>query len=105
LIDKYDLGLIKLNHHEPIYFPVDSPLVETLVGVYRKHTGDMVSQPNVTGGGTYARVAKNLAAFGAEMPGVESIAHQKDENIEINHFINLIRIYADAIIELSSIKV
>ena len=101
IADKFDLGLIKLLHHDPIFFPADSELIKTLVSIYRKHTGDMDSEPKVIGGGTFARAAKNIAAFGADFPGVESTAHQKDEYIGIEHFLKLIRIYADAIIELS----
>ncbi|GHU49536.1 dipeptidase PepV [Clostridia bacterium] len=101
VIDEYDMGLIKLTHKAPIYFPEDSPLIKTLMEIYRKHTGDYESRPKVIGGGTYARAAQNLAAFGAEIPGEENVAHQKDEYIKIDHFHKLISIYADAIYKLS----
>lgn len=39
----------------------------------------MVSPPLVIGGGTYARAADNIVAFGACMPGEEEMGSQKNE--------------------------
>ncbi|MDR1573950.1 MAG: dipeptidase PepV [Clostridiales Family XIII bacterium] len=102
VIHKYDLGLVKLDHKPPIYVPADDPLVETLMDVYRRHTGDAESRPVVIGGGTYARAAKNIVAFGPGFPGEPELAHQKDEFISEENLRRLIKIYADAICALSS---
>jgi succinyl-diaminopimelate desuccinylase len=101
VIHKYDLGLVKLDHKPPIYVPADNPLVETLMDVYRKHTGDAESRPAVIGGGTYARAAENIVAFGPGFPGEPKLEHQKDECISEENLRRLIRIYADAIRVLS----
>jgi succinyl-diaminopimelate desuccinylase len=101
VLNRYNLGLVKQDHKPPIYFPKDHPLIVTLMGVYRRHTGDAGSEPVITGGGTYARAADNLVAFGATFPGDEDVAHKKNEYIEIDKLILMAKIYADAIYELS----
>ncbi|MDR2132654.1 MAG: dipeptidase PepV [Clostridiales Family XIII bacterium] len=102
VIHEYDLGLVKLDHKPPIHVPADDPLVETLMAVYRGHTGDAESKPLVIGGGTYARAAKNIVAFGPSFPGDPELAHQKDEYISEENLIRLAKIYADAIRALSA---
>jgi succinyl-diaminopimelate desuccinylase len=101
VIHKYDLGLVKRDHKAPICVPADDPLVETLMRVYRRHTGDAESRPVVIGGGTYARAAKNIVAFGPGFPGEPELAHQKDEFISEENLHRLTKIYADAICSLT----
>ena len=98
---KYDLGIIKIRHQPPIYYPKDAPIIKVLTDVYIKHTGDTESCPITIGGGTYARAAANLVAFGARFPGSEEMAHKKNEFIEIDKMVLISKIYADAIYELS----
>ncbi|MDR2356423.1 MAG: dipeptidase PepV [Clostridiales Family XIII bacterium] len=102
VIHRYDLGLVKLDHKPPIYVPADDPLIETLMAVYRRHTGDAESRPGVIGGGTYARAAKNIVAFGPGFPGDPELAHQKDEYISEENLVRLAKIYADAIYALAA---
>jgi succinyl-diaminopimelate desuccinylase len=102
VIHKYDLGLVKLDHKPPVYVPADDPLVETLTAVYRKHTGDTESRPKVIGGGTYARAAKNIIAFGPGLPGEPKLEHHKDEYISVEKMLKLTKIYAEAIRALSA---
>jgi len=101
VINKYNLGIVKIKHRAPSYFPKDAFLVRTLMDIYRKHTGDEKSGPIIIGGGTYARAADNLVAFGARFPGEADTAHKKNEYIEIDKMILMAKIYADAIYELS----
>ncbi len=100
-LDKFNIGVVKLNHQEPIYIPADDPLIETLMGVYARHTGDTVSKPLVIGGGTYARAMKNAVAFGMVFPGEPELAHQKNECIIIENLITSTKIFADSIYELT----
>ncbi|HZK02690.1 MAG TPA: dipeptidase PepV [Anaerovoracaceae bacterium] len=100
-LDKYEIGVVKTNHQPPIYIPADSPLIETLMGVYRKHTGDTESKPLVIGGGTYARAMENAVAFGMAFPDEPELAHQKNEYITIDNFVKAAKIFADSIYELT----
>ncbi|MFV0517940.1 MAG: dipeptidase PepV [Aminipila sp.] len=101
VINKYNMGIIKLKSQEPIYIPADDPMVKTLMEIYTHHTGDNESKPIVIGGGTYARAAKNIIAFGPVFPGDKELAHQKNEFIEVDKLILNAKIYADAIYRLT----
>lgn len=102
--DKYNMGIIKGKHQPPIYIPADDPFIETLMEVYREHTGDNGSEPLVIGGGTYARAIKNTVAFGARFPGEPELGHQKNECISVKSMTLLTEIYADAIYRLAGGK-
>ena len=101
VINKYNLGIIKKEHKLPIYISKDDEMIRTLMEVYKKHTGDVNSEPLVIGGGTYARAVKNTVAFGADFPGEPELAHQKNEYITVTKLIKCARIFADAIFELA----
>lgn len=102
LLNKYNIGIVKDSSKAPLYIEADSPMVQTLLGIYRKHTGDNESQPLVIGGGTYARSTPGIIAYGALFPGDEDVMHQKDEYVTIEKFELMAKIYAEAIYKLSS---
>ena len=102
VLDRYDMGLIRGGHKEPIYMDMDNPMVKLLLEIYRKHTGDTKSQPLVIGGGTYARSAKNVIAYGALFPGDPDLMHQKNECITVERLEQMTKIYAEAIYKLAS---
>ena len=81
---------------------MEEPMVKLLLEIYRKHTGDLQSQPLVIGGGTYARSAKNVIAYGALFPGDPDLMHQKNECVSVERFIQMTKIYAEAIYKLAS---
>ncbi len=85
----------------PIYMPKDHELIVKLMDVYRAHTGDTDSEPVTIGGGTYARAAKNIVAFGPLFPGEEELAHQRNEYIAVDSLILSAKIYADALYKLA----
>ncbi len=101
LLEKYGMGIIKIDHKGPIYFPKDSEIVMKLMEIYRKHSGDFDSEPIVIGGGTYARSMQNAVAYGAAFPGDPEVAHQKNEYIDLDSLMKAAKIYADAIFELA----
>lgn len=101
VVNQYNLGIVKMKNQDPIYMPKDGEMITTLMEVYKKHTGDMESQPMVIGGGTYARAVSNSVAFGANFPGEPELAHQKNEYIIIENLIKCTKIYADAIYQLA----
>lgn len=101
VLNAYDMGLVKISHKAPIYMEPESPLIKTLMEVYQNHTGDFESRPLCIGGGTYAKAAENVVAFGAMFPDDPDLMHQKDERLSIEHFMTMTEIYADAIFRLT----
>lgn len=100
-LEQTGISIRHSEHMRPIYMPKDHPLIETLMGVYREQTGDVTSQPITIGGGTYARAMENCVAFGPLMPGMPELAHQKNEFIEVEHLIQMTKIYAHALHKLT----
>ncbi len=103
-IDQFDVFLEMKNHQEPLYIPKDDPLVQNLMDVYRKVTGDTDSEPIAIGGGTYARAVPKGVAFGALFPDEEELAHQKNENIDLENLHKNALIIASAIKALTTEK-
>lgn len=101
VLGRYGLEIIKKKHQAPIYLPKDDEMVAALIDIYRKHTGDMLNEPTVTGCTTYARAVKNSIAFGAVFPGEPELGHQKNEYITVANLMKLTKIFADAIYELA----
>lgn len=100
-ITPYALGIIKVRHVPPVYFPAEDPVIGELTEIYRRHTADQDHQPLVIGGGTYARALPGIVAFGARFPGDADLGHQKNEKISIDRLLQLSKIYAEAIYRLA----
>lgn len=83
-----------------LYYPKDSVLVSTLLNVYQLETGDTKTAPKAIGGGTYAKEADNVVAFGMEFPGWNSQMHSPGESCKKEDLFKSIAIYARAIFEL-----
>ena len=80
---------------DSIYQPDDSEIVQKLLGVYRKVTGDMTPGYCI-GGGTYAKDLPNILAFGAEKQGADHCIHGADEYIILEQMKESALIYAEA---------
>lgn len=88
-------------HDSPsLYFPLDHPLVETIVRAYRDVTGDTASEPGVMGGGTYARKIANTVSIGTGWQG-DGEAHQTNERLKVEHLYKMSRIYATILYRLA----
>ena len=85
-----------------VLFDPKSFLVQTLLNAYQKETGDKRKHVMITGGGTYAKHAKNTIAFGAEFPGIHTHMHEPDEFIRLEDFYKAAEIYAHAIYDLGT---
>jgi len=94
--DKNYITVEAKDHMKPIYFEKDHHLIQSLMAVYKKHTGDS-SEPLTIGGGTYARSMPNAVAFGPLLKHRKETAHQANEHIYIDDLILASKIYADAI--------
>ena len=100
-LQSYSFTLDVAGNSTPHYVSEDDELIQTLLEVYRKYSGDF-SKPLSTGGGTYARVMKKGVAFGMLFPGEPDVAHQADEFVVIENLVKAAAIYAEAIVKLAS---
>ena len=89
------------GNSSPHYVSEDDELVQTLMNVYQKYSGDF-RKPLSTGGGTYARVMKKGVAFGMLFPGEPDVAHQADEFVVVENLVKAAAIYAEAIVKLAT---
>jgi succinyl-diaminopimelate desuccinylase len=98
---KYNLTYKEFDYLKSIYLPKDSFLINTLMNVYQDVTGDLVSEPISSGGATYARAMDNFVAYGAVFPNQTKTEHQPNEHIKLESMFTAMRIYAQAIYELT----
>ena len=86
-----------------LYYPKDHPLIKTLLRVYQEETGDLETPIIASGGGTYAKEADNIVAFGMEYPGHDPKMHGVNENTKKAYLFESMGIFAHAIIELGKL--
>ena len=86
-----------------LYYPKDHPLIKTLLRVYQEETGDLETQIIASGGGTYAKEADNIVAFGMEYPDHDPKMHGVNENTKKSYLFESMGIFAHAIIELGKL--
>lgn len=100
VLKKENIIIQDIENDNPLYYPKDHPLIETLLKVYNDQTGES-RQPIAIGGGTYAKTMPNIVAFGPIFPGKPDLDHQVNEYIEIEDLVMNAKIYANAIYELA----
>ncbi len=86
-----------------LYYPKDSRLITTLLRVYQEETGDYKTPIIASGGGTYAKEADNIVAFGMEYPGHDPHMHGVNETTKKSYLFESMGIFAHAIIELGKL--
>jgi succinyl-diaminopimelate desuccinylase len=96
----YGAEVINDKHQPLLYQDPKSPLIQTLLGVYRKHTHDM-TEPITIGGGTFARALANCVAFGPHFLNKPTFIHQRDEYVEIDDLVKATIIYTESLYELA----
>jgi predicted dipeptidase len=94
---RYGLTYKEFDWVGPLYLPRDHFIIETLLKVYRQHSGDTISEPLASGGATYARAMPNCVAFGALFPGKLLTEHQPNERVVLSNLYKAMEIYAHAI--------
>lgn len=95
---------VKCSVSSPLlYYNRRSKLVKTLMKAYADETGDHESKPLSTGGGTYAKEAQNVLAFGMEFAGRNPKMHAVGENVSIEDLMQAMAIYAHAIYGLGQL--
>ncbi len=98
---KYGLEYKEFDWLAPIYLPLDHFMVETLMKVYREYSGDAVTEPQSSGGATYARAIQNCVAFGALTIDEPLTEHQPNERAVLQNLYKSMEIYAHAVYELT----
>lgn len=86
----------QVDYVAPLYVPKDSMLINTLMQVYQDMTGDITTQPMVSGGATFARTMDHCVAFGAMFPNTETTEHQPNECWDLQDMRRAMDIYAEA---------
>ena len=100
IAEKYQLRYEEFDYLAPLYVPLDSELVSTLMAVYKEKTND--DSPAVSSGGaTFARTMPNCVAFGALFPGALQTEHQANERTVIDDLYKAMVIYAETIYRLA----
>lgn len=87
-------------HKAKLYVPADSPLVSTLLRVYREQTGWKISQ-NPSAAAPMPRALPNIVAFGPIFPGEEVREHKPDEYISVDSLMRNAQIIAAAMYEMA----
>lgn len=98
-LSEWGYFLVETTDSRPLYFPVDHPLVTTIVEVYAEETGERL-RPGVMGGGTYARALPNTVSIGTGWTG-DGYAHERDERLKVEHLFRMSRIYAHILYRLA----
>lgn len=97
------LKIVSGGDSKLLFYSKESDLVRILLKSYQEETGDYVSKPMAIGGGTYAKEADNIVAFGAEFPGWNSKMHSIGESMKKEHLFKAMSVYARAIVELGKL--
>jgi predicted dipeptidase len=98
---RYGLEYKEFDWLAPIYLPRDHFIIETLMKVYRQRSGDVHTEPQSSGGATYARAISNCVAFGALTFDELLTEHQPNERAVLENLYKAMEIYAHAIFELT----
>ncbi|WP_297635850.1 Sapep family Mn(2+)-dependent dipeptidase [uncultured Clostridium sp.] len=85
---------------DSVLFPKDGEMLKILKDSYEEATG-FDGTPVTTTGGTYAKVFKNIVAFGPSFPGQKGIAHNKNEYMELEDLMTNLEIYTNALYKLA----
>ncbi len=94
-----DYSLKMVRDSKPLYFPLDHPLVRTMVDVYAEESGERRA-PGTMGGGTYARAIPNTVSIGTGWEG-DGNAHETDERLKIDNLFRMARVYARVLYRLA----
>ena len=99
-VSPYNVKAELVTDMKPVYMEKNGMVIRKLMEAYREVTGDD-TEPNVMGGGTYARAMDNIVAFGPVFPGRECTEHKKDEYIFLEDLEKAREIYRLAIEKLA----
>lgn len=92
----------------PFYMELDNPAVQACIGAYNQMTGES-AEPYTIGGGTYARHFPNAVSFGPEhperpAPDFAGPIHGVDEAASMEFFMEALKVYILALLELEALE-
>lgn len=99
-VEPYGVDVDWVSHQPPLHIERNSPLIETLMEVYRDLT-ETDGEAIATGGGTYARALPNICAFGPAFPEDPDVAHQANEWASIDGLLAGAALYREALRRLA----
>jgi len=95
-------GFTVEGHIEPAHHtPADSEFVQALLRCYEAVTGKEGFCQSM-GGGTYVHNVEGGVAFGAAMPGYDTMMHSANEHMPIGDLLAAAKIYARSILAICS---
>lgn len=92
----------------PFYMSIDNPAVQVCINAYNTITGEN-AKPYTIGGGTYARQFPNAVSFGPEhperpQPDFAGPIHGADEAASVEFFMEALKVYILALLELEKLE-
>ncbi len=96
----YNLTVEEFDWLAPIHVSKEGELIHKLMAAYQEVTGDMVSEPGVSEGATYARAFDNCVAFGACFPDTVMTEHEPNERASIAELVKAAEVYRAAFLKL-----
>lgn len=91
--NEYGFEVEEIGREKPIYLPLESEFISSMIETYREVTGDLEAQPIISGGATYARAFDNCVAFGPNYPHIPSSEHMPNENVAVEQIMQTMEIY------------
>lgn len=88
---------------EPLFFPLEHPMIKALYKAYVDVTGDKESKPLSIGGGTYAKDMHNIVAFGCDDGKFNYHIHDDNEFVTLESLLTQTACYYQAILNLLEI--
>ncbi len=95
-LDEWGVAYKIDRHKAPLYSDPQGKLIQTLLGVYERATGEKCV-PIAIGGGTYARALKCGCGFGPQLKTQEATVHQPNEYVTFDMLRLMSKVYYEAI--------
>ena len=94
--------VVDLEGEDPLFFPLDHPMIGAMLQAYYDVTGSD-EKPITMGGGTYARDMANIVAFGCDTHEYNWHIHDDNEFVTLKSLQLQTEIYTKALINLLKI--
>ena len=94
--------IAKAGGADPLFFPLDHPMIDALLKAYYDVTGSD-QKPITMGGGTYARTMHNIVAFGCDTGEYNWHIHDDNEFVTLKSLQTQTEVYTEALLNLLKI--